>query len=209
MNYKSKLLNEVSRLITEGSAVNQGGSIEMFYEFRASSMAFLDNVFGQVHPIHLQFRTHCTMFSDQSITVGIASLKAAKRLIEDDWLTSVTDLVSAEIFSDFLEMAEHLLENKYKDPAAVIIGSVLEDHLRRLCAKHGIDTAKATGEPRKANDLNSELVKAGAYNALDNKSITSWLDLRNKAAHGKYTEYTIEQVILMHSGVRDFMTRTL
>ena len=39
--------------------------------------------------------------------------------------------------NDFLDMAYHLLENDYKDASAVMIGSVLEEHLRQLCNKFG------------------------------------------------------------------------
>jgi len=39
------------------------------------------------------------------------------------------------------------------------------------------------------------------------KQITTWLDLRNKAAHGNYTEYSKKQVTLMLQGVLDFMNR--
>jgi len=37
--------------------------------------------------------------------------------------------------------------------------------------------------------------------------ITGWLDLRNQAAHGKYSEYTKEQVQTMLQSTRDFMAR--
>jgi hypothetical protein len=30
-------------------------------------------------------------------------------------------------------MAQHLLEQNYKDAAAVMVGGVLEEHLRQLC----------------------------------------------------------------------------
>lgn len=49
-------------------------------------------------------------------------------------------IIAAEIFSDFLEMAEHLLEQGYKDPAAVMIGSVVEENLRKFCVANKIDT---------------------------------------------------------------------
>jgi len=39
------------------------------------------------------------------------------------------------------------------------------------------------------------------------KNVTAWLDLRNKAAHGKYDEYNRQQVQLMHQAVFEFMTR--
>lgn len=61
--------------------------------------------------------------------------------------------------------------------------------------------------PKKADLLNSELAAGNTYSKLDQKNITAWLDLRNKAAHGKYAEYTPEQVGLLIAGIRDFLTR--
>ncbi|WBL23837.1 HEPN domain-containing protein [Zunongwangia sp. HRR-M8] len=107
-------------------------------------------------------------------------------------------------------MAEHLLEENYKDPAAVMIGSVLEEHLKQLCQKESIETFIIKNDkkiPKKADRLNSELASNNCYNKLDQKSITSWLDLRNKAAHGHYSEYSIEQVNLMYQGVLNFISR--
>jgi hypothetical protein len=61
--------------------------------------------------------------------------------------------------------------------------------------------------PKKADSLNSDLAKAEVYTKLDQKSVTTWLDLRNKAAHGKYDKYTKAQVELMVQGVTDFLVR--
>ena len=59
-------------------------------------------------------------------------------------------VVRAELFSDFLEMAKHLLDKGYKDPAAVMIGGVLEQQLRKLCLKNQIliDFTDAKGKLR-------------------------------------------------------------
>lgn len=119
-------------------------------------------------------------------------------------------LVTAEVFADFLEMAERLLDQTYKDPAAVMVGSVLEEHLRHLCGVASIpveDLSLGKVVARKADSLNADLAKAARYSKLDQKMVTAWLDLRNKAAHGKYSEYTKEQVVLMLAGVRDFISR--
>jgi hypothetical protein len=62
------------------------------------------------------------------IQVGIGILTAARNEIAGGWLFTTKGLVSAELFSDFLDMASHLLAEKYKDPAAVMAGSVLEEH---------------------------------------------------------------------------------
>jgi hypothetical protein len=138
------------------------------------------------------------------------ALKALQRAIVAGYLVSVQELIQATVFADFLEMAEHLLGEGYKDPAAVLIGGVLEEHIRGLCIKSSIpiEIADARGmRPKKADAMNADLAAANAYNKLDQKSITSWLDLRNKAAHGHYTEYTKPQVELLLQAVRDFLTR--
>ena len=105
-------------------------------------------------------------------------------------------------------MSKYFLEQNYKDPAAVMIGSVLEEHLRFLCENNSIETSSHSGttlKPKKAEVLNTELTKAEVYGLLEQKNVTAWLDLRNKAAHGKYNEYNIEQVSIMYQGVLNFI----
>jgi hypothetical protein len=92
-----------------------------------------------------------------------------------------------------------------------MIGSILEEHLRQLCRKNSIIVEYPNHNgvlvPKKADVMNADLAKTNIYNKLDQKNVTAWLDLRNKAAHGKYTEYTKEQVELMLQGIANFITR--
>jgi hypothetical protein len=137
----------------------------------------------------------------------VGKLTALGRDYDEGYLSTVQGLIRAELFADFLEMAEHLLHQGYKDATAVLVGGVLEEHLRALCSIRSVPTS-VSGRPKKADAMNSELTAAGAYNKLDQKSVTAWLDLRNKAAHGEYGQYTSEQVATMLSGVREFAGRT-
>ena len=57
------------------------------------------------------------------------------------------------------QMAEYLLGEGYKDPAAVLIGGVLEQYLRKQCEKSGIEVNSDSGKPRKADTLNSDLAR--------------------------------------------------
>jgi len=148
-----------------------------------------------------------TSYFKSAVQPLIGVLKALRLAYEKDYLQSIQELVHGDMFADFLEMSEHLLEQSYKDPAAVLCGSVLEEHLRKLSMKHGIDLLKVDGLPKKADSLNSELSAANAYSKLDQKSVTAWLDLRNKAAHGHYGDYTKEQVSLTIQSVRNFISR--
>jgi len=134
-------------------------------------------------------------------------LQGLRRAYAANYLGSVEELVHADVFGDFLEMADYLLDGGYKDAAAVIAGGVLEEGIRKLCAKVGIPVTAPDGRPRKANVMNDELAKAPAYGKLEQKSVTAWLDLRNKAAHGQYTEYDRNQVSAYISGIRDFLIR--
>ena len=106
-----------------------------------------------------------------------------------------------------MEMAKYLLSEGYKDAAAVIAGSVLEENLRKLCAKGAISEFDAKGNPKKASALNDDLAKASTYTKLEQKSITAWLDLRNNAAHGHFDKYDAKQVELYLNGILDFLTR--
>jgi hypothetical protein len=144
--------------------------------------------------------------NSHSIKPLFGILRALRADYAAGYLTTVEELIHADLFSDFLEMADHLLSQGYKDPAAVVTGAVLEEHLRKLCSKNGISTATGT-TPKKADGLNSDLGGAGVYTKLDQKSVTAWLDLRNKAAHGHYSQYSKEQVQLMLDGVGSFMSR--
>jgi hypothetical protein len=177
---------------------------------RAAALAFIESTFGRQHSYYSEFdkRVSNGWQSDGQYAVGI--LTAIQDQIKGGWMETTRGLVTAEVFADFLEMAEHLLDQKYKDPAAVMVGSVLEEHLRQLCTAAGVpveDSSSGKPVPRKADSLNADLVKANKYSKLDQKQLTAWLDLRNKAAHGKYTEYTTENVGLMLASVRDFISR--
>lgn len=177
--------------------------------FRTGSLSFIKSLYGDSHIFYQDFNTQLMGQYDTATQAGINILKAIRHEIDQDWLTTISQIVSAEIFSDFLEMADHLLEHKYKDPAAVIIGSVLEEHIRQLCKNHGIDTTFLKGGdmvPKKADTMNADLAKASVYNLMVQKNVTAWLDLRNKAAHGQYTEYNIDNVKLMYQGVLQFVS---
>ena len=137
----------------------------------------------------------------------VAALQADLR---SGYMASFQEIVHGELFADFLEMAKYLQSEGFKDAAAVIAGGTIEAQLRQLCIKNGIaveiETPKGS-EPKKADKMNADLAKENVYSKLDQKNITAWLDLRNKAAHGHYSEYTKEQVELLIAGIRDFITR--
>ena len=135
-------------------------------------------------------------------------IKSLQNSVENGYLQNMKALIHGELFDDFVVMAEHLLDEGYKDASAVIAGGTLESHLRKLCELHSIPTTINGGKrPKKADQMNNELASSIVYEKLDQKNVTAWLDLRNKAAHAEYEKYNSEQVRLMISGVRGFIAR--
>ena len=210
-----ELLSRVEFLIEQGSStLNTEKDLNVdsaaLSGFRSACLSFILGLFGETHTYYKEFDRNVRDTWASRTRIGISILAAIKTEIQQGWLTSIKNIVTAEVFSDFLEMGQHLLDNHYKDPAAVIIGSVLEEHIRQLCLKHGIDITFTSGEdnkPKKAETLNQDLVKKLVYNLLEQKSVTAWLDLRNKAAHGHYEEFVIGQVQEMYNGVLGFIQR--
>ena len=136
-------------------------------------------------------------------------VRALQGDLKRGYLQGAQELIHGELFADFLEMAAHLLEEGYKDAAAVIAGGALESHLRQLCQKVGVDpeylNSGGVKKPKKADQMNTDLVKASAYGKGDLKTVTSWLDTRNSAAHGQYGDYKTEQIDIYIKGIRDFI----
>lgn len=178
--------------------------------FRSASLSFIERLYDKAHSYYIEFYTAVDENGTVHVESGISILESIKSEIDGGWLFTIKGLIATEIFADFLEMAEYLLSNGYKDPAAVMTGSVLEEHLRQLCLKNGMNTEvvrDGKNKPKTADLMNADLTKANIYTKLDQKSVTAWLGLRNNAAHGNYNEYDTQQVENMMQGVTNFITR--
>ena len=219
MRIDQKIVNRIQELIDRHAEITktrkQGGGksmysppydivdSEMVNQWAVSCLHIIKRVFGETSD-------HYTKFADLfpelpayyyfKKVLGI--LKAAKEDYESGYLFDTRVLIQAEVFDDFLEQAEHLLANGYYAPAAVVAGSVLEDGLRKLCVRNGVSLS---AKP-KLDTMNADLAKAGVYNLLVQKQITALADIRNKAAHGQWTEFTLKDIEQMLNQVRAFMT---
>ena len=147
--------------LTSKLALRQGE----YSSYTSSALHFLSLIIQKGSPYIQEYTKHATTYNTRCVLNGIDILNRIKQDVKDGWLLDIKGLISAEIFSDFLDMAEHLLVENYKDPAAVVIGSVLEEHLRNLCIKNGvaITTLDSKGKTvsKKASTLNDDLVKEG------------------------------------------------
>lgn len=122
---------------------------------------------------------------------------AAKEDFEGGYLVSVRNLIQAEVAGGEIEQATELWDSGYTTAAAVVAGVVLETTLRTLCEANGLSIGKL-------DKMNADLAKAGVYNSLKQKSITSLAAVRNSAAHGKTDEFTAQDVKAMIADVQRF-----
>jgi hypothetical protein len=178
---------------------------DLFLEWRAGALSFLKAVFGEDSTHFTEMRERCKHSWHSDAVEGQAIMKAASTDLKGGYLKRIEDLVSADVFSDFLEMAAYLLEQGYKDPAASLVGAVLEDGLRRI--------AKATNTTLKSREdissLSKKLADGQIYNRMMQKQIEVWSEIRNNADHGHFDQYVSQDVKGMLDGVRSFLAQHL
>ncbi len=113
-------------------------------------------------------------------------------------LRSFRNVVEAEIFSDFIDMAEHILDNDYFVAAASLMGGVLERGLRSIADSNDV----ALGASGDLVALNNRLAQKGIYNALRQKEVHYYIGIRNYAAHGNFDKFSADDARRMITGVR-------
>ena len=198
---------EASRPVTRGGKA--GPDPTLYYQWTTSSPTFLAAALGEDSEHYKRFAgiRHSVEQSGAKVPQYLGVLHAAKDDIDSGWVGRRDLLLTADAFGSFLEQADYLLSEHYKDAAAVLVGGVLEATLRKICDVHGVPYGpKDTIEP-----LNVALARQTPplYNKLVQKQITAWADLRNNAAHAHYDRYDEGNVADMLKWVREFAGRHL
>src|SRR5437016_5466227 len=75
--------------------------------FKTASLSFLQNIFEKGHPYYYSFSSSVNSREIDHVKVGKEILQNVRHEIANGWIFSIQSLVSAEIFSDFLEMSNH------------------------------------------------------------------------------------------------------
>jgi len=142
----------------------------------------------------------------------VSRLKGLKDDFAKGLFSDLSLQIEAEIAADYMGQAEQLLAKgqtgQYDHvPAAVLAGAVLEKGLRTLCTKQTppLPLVDPKGNPLMMNRLIDELKKAGVFNELKAKQLRAWADIRNKAAHGEFSEFNRSDVETMISGINNFL----
>lgn len=212
-----KLIMQIDEALAEYGKARDRSKYDDLSDLTRAEIQFLINILSStIHRLSVPGSMHRQNFDAIMKVDGcpgyivpnlVGALVALRRDMKAGYIEEVSELIHSETFSDFLEMASHLADQNYKDPAAVLAGTTLEQHLRELSRKNNLCPEETAGKFKKADTLNAELYKEGVYQKLENKQVTYWLGLRNEAAHGNYGAYSAEQVRIMIEQIRDFITR--
>lgn len=219
------LIDELDKFLTRYEQIRQRNDFHnqffpdsLAIEFVVRGLAAIERIAGRDSQYLIQTCKHLDQMDrlqydafGYKVEVVATTVKSLRDAVAAGYLISLQEMIHATVFSDFLDMATatYLLDEGFKDPAAVLIGGVLESHLRQLCQKHGIATEyqdnKDNSHPKKLDKMNADLVVSGKIDGLTQKQITAWAHLRNSAAHGRYEDYSEQQVRLMLSSIKKFM----
>jgi len=163
--------------------------------YNKNAQLYLNNIEKSIYQGH-------TCITDLGKLLGI--IDSIKEAYSSGYFQTINEQINAEIFADFLDMAEFFLlkGEQWKNAAAFLIGGVLEEHLRKLSIKNSIPIVNEKEKFVHAEDLNVELRKKCVYNESERKQITALLGIRNDADHAHWDNYTKERVETMLLEVR-------
>jgi len=129
-------------------------------------------------------------------------LEACLDDLKEGFIQGQEFIIANEVFDSVLEEAKFFIEEqKNKDIGAILLRIVLEDAIKRISNKEGIIT-----EGKKVSALNEELKSKGVFIQTVWRQNQAWLDIGNSASHGKFEEFTFEQVESFHKGLENFLS---
>lgn len=174
-------------------------------------------VFGNTaRGVELQSRIADLEWETHHVRILVGILTALQYDYVNGYNTDLEEAIIANVSRDYMSLAESLLgegipgQNDHV-PAAVLCGAVLENRLSQFCEQQNppIDTIKKDGSSKTLGPLIGELEQRKLFNKLAFKNLKAWADIRNSAAHGKFTDFTRHDVELMLAGVQHFLINHL
>lgn len=204
MTVKQELLEQIRKLINTGDTfVDESISDMGFWEsrepesklraFETAARAIVNRIAGDSSEYYksLPPLDHLNQLKGRPETIGAISgiLTSLHGAIEEDLLETIESRIRANVHVDFMKQSRELLDSRHHVAAMVLIGGVLEDHLLKLCIKHGL-TWTGVGGITKYNDA----CKDDVYIQTVWREAQVVGDARNNAAHGNGGQVTSAQV---------------
>jgi hypothetical protein len=189
----------------DSDGLHTDAAYETYQGWHAQALTCIVDLTGPDSEYHKNFALQTRSAGSTAARIGVGILTSLREDVASGNLRRTADLVAGEVFSDFLEMAGHLLTAGYYVPAASLVGAVLEEGLRRLA---GAKQVKVAAEDD-VSALNNRLASKNVYSLLVRKQVDLWAGIRNAADHGHFDQIKPGVVAAMHSGVEQFLAEQL
>jgi hypothetical protein len=219
----TKTLARFDSLIAEGRNILESASgtdagdkkpdAEKLFEWRTKAATLLVRVIPKSH-VHREAAESLAKLpvSSEALQEAVSMLRGIKDDLDKGFLDDLSACIEAEIATDYMGQAEHLLAEGHRGkfdhvPAAVLAGAVLEKALHTLCGQQQppIPLKGPKGEFKSLTPLINDLKKAGVFNEAKAKQLQAWAALRNLAAHGEFGQFKRGEVEHMITGINGFL----
>lgn len=125
-----------------------------------------------------------------------------------DWdyglIRQIEYLFVAETFDDFLDHADSYRNGNKKIEAAIIASAVLEDTIKRISRKNGVNPRGLLLER-----LIEELIEANVFTPVKAKRVQSFLDVRNSVLRAEWDDFDIRDVGQLINETRELIMEFL
>jgi hypothetical protein len=204
---EEKFIKEIDSLLAEASVIsnteNDDGFVDvvLFSKWFVNCRTLIESLPINSNQYLENFPNDIRVSRISPVKKGIGILQGLKDYINKGLLKISISFIQTEIFSDFLEMAEHIFEQGHKDPPVMLAGAVLEDSLRKICIKNDV----AYPADSNIGSLNQLLLQKQTYNKIVFKQIDTWKAIRDFADHADFDQYDRDKVKEMLEGIRRFI----
>lgn len=130
-------------------------------------------------------------------------LQSVKNDVEAGLVQRIEDTAFAAAFDDFLDHAADYHKGGKIKEAAVLVSVVLEDALKRIAAKHELQSGRSL-EP-----IIEDLVRIGVLTSVKAKRLKSYTAVRNAALHAEWDKLDLSDIGQAISGVRELLDQQL
>ncbi|MBX9901021.1 MAG: hypothetical protein K2Y28_09590 [Burkholderiaceae bacterium] len=215
---QSHVLKRIDELVMRGNAAARSQSKgDHWMRDIVESQSWLSsaaNAIQQVAPDGSFFRLELDrlMANDQlkggipisTIEKLLGLLQSVKLEAEGGLLVKLEDQVVATAFDDFLDQASQYHKSGKIKEAAVLASAVLEDTVKRISVKAGLDPKSLSLEP-----LIDALAKLSVFTPVKAKRVKSYAAIRNHALHAEWAQLDLKDVGAQISGLRELLDEHL
>ena len=110
------------------------------------------------------------------------------------------DQIAGEIYGDFISLSKQLIDEGFKEPAAVLACGALEDSMKKFASKNGMTVFDAD-----LSTVVNSLKAAGLIKGTQAGVIQSYVKLRNKTFHAQFDKIELPEVSSLIAFIESFI----